>query len=228
MSGKRVTDRQVRRYMDSRKDGHIQVAAAARAGFSERTGRRIDGSPVLPSQRDRTRRYRTRQDPFAEVWRAELVPMLTAMPSLRATTLLEELQRRHPARYPDRMLRSLQRRVAHWRATEGPERELIFCACGCRRIRPMFPRLLVMRSRESPCYQPRGAGITRCVVHPNFFDEIPEPVIFQPRLDRPDDARGVCVMGDDIALVESRHPCLLRVRLPQDSPDKLRHRREVR
>jgi hypothetical protein len=81
---------------------------------------------VLPSQRDRTRRYRTRQDPFAEVWRAELVPMLAAMPSLRATTLLEELQRRHPARYPDRILRSLQRRVAHWRATEGPERELIF------------------------------------------------------------------------------------------------------
>ena len=67
MSGKRVTDRQVRRYMDSRKDGHTQAAAAARAGFSERTGRRIDEAPVLPSQRDRTRRYRTRQDPFAEV-----------------------------------------------------------------------------------------------------------------------------------------------------------------
>jgi hypothetical protein len=110
MSGKRVTDRQVRRYMDSRKDGHSQAAAAARAGFSERTGRRIDGAPVLPSQRDRTRRYRTRQDPFAEVWRAELMPMLAAMPSLRATTLLEELQRRHPARYPDRILRSLARR----------------------------------------------------------------------------------------------------------------------
>jgi hypothetical protein len=112
--------------MDSRKDGYTQAAAAARAGLSERTGRRIDGSPVLPSQRDRTRRYRTRQDPFAEVWREELVPMLTAVPSWRATTLLEELQRRHPARYPDRMLRSLQRRVAHWRATEGPERQLIF------------------------------------------------------------------------------------------------------
>src|SRR5216684_7331214 len=27
MSGKRVTDRQVRRYMDSRKDGHTQAAA---------------------------------------------------------------------------------------------------------------------------------------------------------------------------------------------------------
>jgi transposase InsO family protein len=126
MSGKRVTDRQVRRYMDSRKDGHTQAAAAARAGFSERTGRRSEMAVALPSQRDGTRRYRTRSDPFAEVWREELVPMLTAMPSLRATTLLEELQRRHPARYPDRLLRSLQRRVAQWRATEGPERELIF------------------------------------------------------------------------------------------------------
>lgn len=52
--------------------------------------------------------------------------MLQQMPSLRATTLLEELQRLHPGRYPDRLLRSLQRRVAHWRATEGPERELMF------------------------------------------------------------------------------------------------------
>ncbi len=31
MFGKRVTDRQVRRYMDSRKDGHTQAASAARA-----------------------------------------------------------------------------------------------------------------------------------------------------------------------------------------------------
>jgi hypothetical protein len=48
------------------------------------------------------------------------------LPSLRATTQLKELQQHHPGRYPDRLLRSLQRRVTHWRATEGPERELIF------------------------------------------------------------------------------------------------------
>jgi hypothetical protein len=126
MAGKHVTDRQVRRYMESRKAGYTQTVAAARAGFSERTGRRVEYAPVLPSQQDRTRRYRTRRDPCVDVWRSELVPMLQAMPSLRATTLLEELQRRHPAHSPDRLLRSLQRRVAHWRATEGPERELIF------------------------------------------------------------------------------------------------------
>ena len=91
MPGIHVTDRQVRRYMSSRKDGYSQAAAAARAGFSERTGRRIEAKPVLPSQRE-GRRYRTRPDPFAEVWLDELVPMLEAVPQIRATTLLEELQ----------------------------------------------------------------------------------------------------------------------------------------
>jgi len=84
MPGKHATDCQVRRYMEGRKDGYSQGAAAARAGLSERTGRRIEAAPVLPSQRDRTRRYRTRQDPFVEVWREEIVPMLQTVPHLRA------------------------------------------------------------------------------------------------------------------------------------------------
>jgi hypothetical protein len=79
LSGKHVTNRQVGRNMRSCKEGYTQAAAAARSGFSERTGRRIGTDPVLPSQRDRTGRYRTRQDPFAEVWREELVPMLQGM-----------------------------------------------------------------------------------------------------------------------------------------------------
>src|SRR5260221_2274521 len=126
MSGLHITDRQVRRYMASRKAGDTQAVAAARAGFSERSGRRTDAAGVLPSQQDRRRRYRTREDPFAAVWRQELVPLLQAMPGLRATTLLEELQRQHPGGYPDRLLRSLQRRVAQWRAVEGPGRGLDF------------------------------------------------------------------------------------------------------
>ena len=100
MPGKHITDQQVRRYMQSRKDGYGQATAAARAGFSESAARRIDKNPALPSQRDRVRRYRTRSDPFADVWRQELVPMLEQMPSLRATTLLEQLYRGHPGRIP--------------------------------------------------------------------------------------------------------------------------------
>ncbi len=126
MAGARLTDRQVRRYMDERRQGHGQATAAVKAGFSERTARRIDANPILPSQRPGERTWRTREDPFAGVWDEELVPVLRSAPHIRATTLLEELQRRHPGDYPDRLLRSLQRRVALWRATEGPEQDLIF------------------------------------------------------------------------------------------------------
>ena len=125
MPGLHVTDRQVRRFMTSRREGHTQAVAAAQAGFSERTGRRIEAGPTLPSQKP-PRTYRTRADPFADVWREELVPLLEAVPYIRAPSLLEELDRRHPGRFGEGVLRSLQRRVAHWRATEGPERELIF------------------------------------------------------------------------------------------------------
>lgn len=125
MAGCHITDRQVRRYMASRKTGHTQAAAAARAGFSESTARRVEAAPALPSQRP-VRQYRTRVDPFQDVWRVEIVPILERVPGVRATTVLEELQRLHPGRYCDEVLRSLQRRIAQWRAIEGPERELIF------------------------------------------------------------------------------------------------------
>ena len=74
---------------------------------------------MLPSQRDQKPRGRTRLDPLAHVWLSELAPMLRAHPHVRATTLLEDLQRRYPERYPDGVLRTLQRRVAAWRITSS-------------------------------------------------------------------------------------------------------------
>jgi hypothetical protein len=127
MPGKQINDRQFRRYMSSRKEGETQATSAVRAGFSERTARRIDESPILPSQaRASPRQYRTRRDPFEEVWHQDLLPLLRQVSGIQATTLLEELQRLHPGQLPDHLLRSLPRRVAHCRATEGPDRDLIF------------------------------------------------------------------------------------------------------
>ena len=125
MSGCQITDLQVGRYMNERKDGATQAVAAMKAGISEASGRRIERGRPLASQKP-ARSYRTRTDPFQEVWRGDVVPILERAPLMRATTVLEELQRLHPARFPDRLLRTLQRHVSHWRATEGPERELIF------------------------------------------------------------------------------------------------------
>jgi hypothetical protein len=66
--------------------------------------------PQLP------RWWRTRLDPFAEVW-TEIVQWLEAQPERTAKSVLAELQQRYPGQFPNVQLRTLQRRVACWRAT---------------------------------------------------------------------------------------------------------------
>lgn len=119
MPGKRITDLQVNKYKEVR-GKHSQEAAAAKTGISVASARRLESTVELPSQRP-PRHWRTRADPLAEV-----VPMLEGAPSLMAVTVLEELQRRHPERFADAVLRTLQRRVSQWRAEHGDEREIYF------------------------------------------------------------------------------------------------------
>ena len=40
--------------------------------------------------------------------------------------MFEHLQRVYPGRFQDGQLRTLQRKVKQWRATEGPSREVFF------------------------------------------------------------------------------------------------------
>ena len=90
MSGNYITGQQIRLYMDERKKGRTQVAAAARASVSERTARRIDVGELTSSPRQK-RTWRTRKDPLAGVWDDELVPLLEADARLLPATLLEYL-----------------------------------------------------------------------------------------------------------------------------------------
>ena len=102
-----------------------QELAAAKAGISERSARRIEGAVTLPSQNPR-RYWRSRPDPFAEVWDTEIVPLLKNAPKLMAVTLLRKLQDDHPDRFPDGMVRTLQRHIRQWRAVQGPPKEVFF------------------------------------------------------------------------------------------------------
>ena len=122
-----VTDVQVRRLHEKRMSGKTLAAAAAAAGMSERTARRWQ-SGALPSTVKAPRRWRTREDPFADVWQSEVVPQLVAdtQGRLQAQTLFTELCRRHPGRFAPGQLRTLQRRVCDWRAQDGPDREVYF------------------------------------------------------------------------------------------------------
>ena len=125
MSGKAINSEQVRVYMETRKDGKKQVTAAAKCGISERTGRRIEKGELQPGSNQK-RHWRTRKDPFADVWDSEVVPLLTKNHKLTPITLFEKLQKDHPGDYQDSSRRTFQRRVSEWKALHGPDKEVMF------------------------------------------------------------------------------------------------------
>ena len=122
-----VTDKQVRVLRQRLMEDKTQVAAAAAAGMSERSGRKWQDGPE-PSATKQPRHWRTRPDPFAEVWDPELLPLLERDERgvLEARTLLADLEKRHPGGFREGQVRTLQRRMRRWRALHGPEREVFF------------------------------------------------------------------------------------------------------
>jgi hypothetical protein len=84
LSGKHITLQQEDLYMKHRQHGETQVLSAAKAGISERSGRRIENDERQPKK---IRSHRTRKDPFELVWESELVPMIADEPDLTGLTL---------------------------------------------------------------------------------------------------------------------------------------------
>jgi hypothetical protein len=105
---------------------HAQMTAATKAGLSAATARRIELDPRPPSATKQRRTWRTRPDPLDGLWDEEIVPLLTAAPGLRPITLFDELVRRHPERVGPSFRRTLERRVAHWKALHGTNLNVIF------------------------------------------------------------------------------------------------------
>lgn len=111
--------------MQHRQQGMNQEKAAAKAGISTRSGRRIEQSVSTPRP-NADRDWRTREDPLAAVWERELLPLLNAEPELTGITLLEYLEEHYPTHYDQRVLRTLQRRIKQWKALHGPDKNVIF------------------------------------------------------------------------------------------------------
>lgn len=106
-------------------NGHTQATAAAAAGMSTNTARKYLKSGILPSQGKAKHTWKTREDPFSEVWE-DVQEKLENNHGLEAKTLFKYLQREHPEKFQDGQLRTLQRKIKHWRATEGPGQEVFF------------------------------------------------------------------------------------------------------
>jgi len=120
-----VTDQQVRRLKMLIKAEKTQAIAAAKAGMDEKTARKYIKSGKLPSQQKKEHNWRTRQDPFEQEW-DEIKEKLTVNPGLEAKTIFEVLKREKAGRFTDGQLRTMQRRIKVWRATEGPSKEVFF------------------------------------------------------------------------------------------------------
>lgn len=99
--------------------------SALRAGMSRNTGSKYLRAGKLPSELKKPRTWRTRRDPFDEVW-SEIAGRLEDAPELEAKALFEDLCSRYPDRYHPGQLRTFQRRLKQWRAKEGPDREVFF------------------------------------------------------------------------------------------------------
>jgi hypothetical protein len=112
--------------MDLRRH-HPQRLAAAKTGVSERTGRRFESDPRLPSRKTAERPLRRHVvDPLGGLWESDILPLLASLPGVRPVTVLEQMQRRYPDRDWGRLRRTLERRIRAWCAEHGADREVIF------------------------------------------------------------------------------------------------------
>jgi len=123
LSGQHITQRQENIYMKHRQTGCTQELSSAKAGISIRSGRRIEKGEKPDKA---SRHWKTRQDPFETVWASELEPLLEKDHELTGITLWDYLDEKYPGQYPEKLLRTLQRRIKHWLATQGPGKEVMF------------------------------------------------------------------------------------------------------
>jgi len=110
--------------MQEMKQGEVGKAAL-KSGMDRKTASKYIKLGKFPSELHQERTYRTREDPFAEDW-PEMATMLKAAPELEAKALFEFLMGKHPGRYEPGQVRTFQRRVRQWRASDGPDKEVFF------------------------------------------------------------------------------------------------------
>lgn len=120
-----ISDQQVRRLRKLMQEETTQAVAAAKACMDVKTARKYTRTEKLPSELQAIHNWRTRENPFKDVW-DEVKGMFKTNPGLEVKTVFEALQRLQPGTFSDGQLRTLQRLVKQWRGLEGPQKEVFF------------------------------------------------------------------------------------------------------
>lgn len=119
-----ISDAHYRKLMKAYRETKNITESACKAGMDRKTARKcIHEGP--PQARKQPRTWRTREDPFEKV-SGEIERLLEECPEIKVVRLFGELQRRHPGRFADGLLRTLQRWVKDWRERHGKTPELFF------------------------------------------------------------------------------------------------------
>lgn len=113
-----VTDAQVRKLFRELSSGTPLATAARRADMDDKTARKYKTRGTLPSANKTPRTYRTRPDPFADVWDS-VAARLVNEPRLTAKTLFAWVRTEHPGQFTDTHRRTFERRVRQWKAAHG-------------------------------------------------------------------------------------------------------------
>lgn len=120
-----VTDEQYRRLMKLLRTETKLSIAAMKAGMDEKTARKWRDIGTHPSQVITEHTWKTRENPFEDVW-PTIEDYLDTNNGLEAKTIFEALQREKPGVFADGQLRTLQRHIKAWRALNGPAKEVMF------------------------------------------------------------------------------------------------------
>lgn len=107
------------------KNGKSKKIAAIKSDISLNTAKKYLNSGQLPDQMKKDHDWKTRKDPFENDWNY-IKNILDINPGLQSKFIFKDLKKKSPGKYQDGQLRTLQRKVKIWRATEGPQREVYF------------------------------------------------------------------------------------------------------
>lgn len=118
-----ITDKKYQRLIrEYEKTGDIGFSAT-KADIHPQTARKYIKLNQAPAQLQAKHTWRTRLDPLAKSW-GQAVAMLRENPELKAKALFKHLLACADGGLTESHLRTLYRRVRHWRLTEGPDSDL--------------------------------------------------------------------------------------------------------
>ncbi|MEA1937093.1 MAG: IS21 family transposase [Patescibacteria group bacterium] len=120
-----ISDEQVKKLFLKRSLGMNINECADQVNMCGKTASKYLKAKQLPSQLKKHHTWRTRKDPFAEIW-PEVLSFLDDNQGFEAKFLFDFFQRCYIGKFQDGQLRTFQRKIRQWKATEGSGKEVCF------------------------------------------------------------------------------------------------------